>query len=477
MEELLPVYDYLYDEIGDDYNLRTSYPTNYPRNQFLESLNDQNRLQLLSNLEFTKVIGKKSDSASTVSGYNVIENDLDILWTHGYPLYFSIPLLRDKGMRRGYGDETVPLYSAEATEIPADETIYFESEHNALPTDAQSDILETLTSKKPASEVRRWRIPDILIILVHSPVDIQVVSPSGEKIGKNFENGKEINEIPDAFYSGFDTDTEFLTIPNPEDGDYKIIAQGTGEGGNYTIEAAKITENPADPDNAKESSVTIERETQTGEIQEAVVQVAGDQVIYNSDTAPPVISIFSPEEKDYTNDKILAIDYKAEDSGSGIANEAWRVEKDGENLNWQEKSVDLSLEHLGNYTLKVVATDYAGNSGMEEVIFQVTTSLDAIQNNINHYWDLKLIKKKIAKRYLIIKLKHIEKLFNLLEKIENSKLKPRPKQAAVNALKKIINVDIDRIIRQIKRKSPRWLDPKVANLLIESLREIKSLNN
>ena len=201
-----------------------------------------------------------------------------------------------------------------------------------------------------------------------------------------------------------------------------------------------------------------------------------NEVIYNPDTTPPVITITSPEDqKSYLNDQVIPVDYSVTDDTSASENIAKTIEYDSADFSADE--IDLSLQYLGEHELKITATDEARNTGEKTITFQDTTNLNAIQNNINHYWDLKLIKKKIAKRYLIIKLKHIEKLFNLLEKIENSKLKPRPKQAAVNALKKIINVDIDRIIRQIKRKSPRWLDPKVANLLIESLREIKSLNN
>jgi hypothetical protein len=60
-----------------------------------------------------------------------------------------------------------------------------------------------------------------------------------------------------------------------------------------------------------------------------------------------------------------------------------------------------------------------------------------------------------------------------LEKIENSKLKPKPKQEAIEALKEIINADIDRLIRQIKRKTPEWIDERAANPLIESLNYLK----
>ena len=65
-------------------------------------------------------------------------------------------------------------------------------------------------------------MPSFLLVLVHSPVDVQVESPSGEKIGKDFSTNGEFNQVENAYYTGFDTNSEFITIPNPEEGKYKI---------------------------------------------------------------------------------------------------------------------------------------------------------------------------------------------------------------------------------------------------------------
>lgn len=471
VKELLPIYNYLYD-IKNNYSLREKYPTDYPRNNFLENLNKQENVQKLKNVEFTKIIGKTNNIEGTLSGYNVVDSSINDFWEHGVPKDFYNPLFVDNGLRNSDGDETVPLYSAESSEINADKTMYLQSKHGNLPTDAQKDILEILTGKRPTNEVTKWHIPNLLLIDVHSPVDIQVVSPSGEKIGKNFETGGTYDEIDGAYYSGFDTNTEFLTIPNPEDGEYQILTEGTGTG-EYMIEATKITEDPSDPDNAKESAVTIEGDAEHGKVQEVEINVEQDQVVYNPDTTPPVISISSPEEIDYTNDKILTIDFNVEDVESGIASVDWKVEKDGENINWKEKSVDLSLEHLGNYILEVSASDKAGNSGEKEAKFQITTDFNAIRNNLDHYFDLGLVKKKNALKYFRNKIKNLGKLFYILEKTENSKLKPKAKEATVKAIKKVIDADIDKVIRQINRKSPRWINQEAADFLIEDLNAIK----
>jgi len=223
--------------------------------------------------------------------------------------------------------------------------------------------------------------------------------------------------------------------------------------------------------------VTIEGSIQTDELKKAKIDVEQDQVTYNSNTTPPIINISSPEEKDYTNDGILTIYYKVEDSESGVADDSWRVEKDDQILDWQEKNIDLSLEHLGSYTLAVSATDQAGNSDEKEVKFQIVTNLNVIRNNLAHYFDLGLIKKKVAYKYFSRKLKNLKKLFDLLEKTKNSNLKPKPKQVAIAALEKLINANIDRIIRQVSRKSPRWVDSKAVELLIEDLNFIKIIKN
>jgi len=401
--------------------------------------------------------------------FRVVESNKNDMWEHGMPEnYYDSNT--DQGIEYGFGDETVPFSSAGG--IASDKEIPLNSPHGDLPTASRCDVFRELSGNQDCFSANVFdRVTNILTFGVFSPVDIQIESPSGKRIGKNFETGEEINEIEGAFYTGHDTDNEFVTIPNPGDGEYKIKTQGTDEGGNFGVEVVKISENPEDPDNVKEFSAMIEGGTQPGEKQETGVEVSGDEVIYNPDKTPPAITVSSPENMDYTNDKVLTIDYSVEDKESGVENDSWQVEKDGQILDWKEKSVDLSLEHLGNYVFKVSATDKAGNSADEQVEFQITTGLDAMQNNLKHYFDLGLVKNKIALKYFSVKLKNLEKLFGLLEKAKNSK--PKPKQAAIEALEKVINKNIEMIIRQLKQKSPRWVDGRARDLMIESLSAIR----
>jgi pimeloyl-ACP methyl ester carboxylesterase len=279
VQELLPVYDYIYDDNGSDYDLRTGYPANYPRNEFLENLNDTEKIKALKNVKFTKIIGNPTGQRTTISGYDVVNANMGELWEYGYPHGFEISIIGDQGLRKSEGDRTVPLFSSEAIEIPDDGTIYFKSNHNDLPTDVQQDILEILTGKRPDEKIDEWKIDDILIGLVFSPVDFQIVSPSGKRLGKDFDTGGTFNKIEGAYYTGFDTKSEFITIPNPENGEYKILTQGTDEGGSFRIDITKIEENANDPDNAKESTATIRGITQLGEILETKADVGTEKVI------------------------------------------------------------------------------------------------------------------------------------------------------------------------------------------------------
>ena len=70
----------------------------------------------------------------------------------------------------------------------------------------------------------------ILFIRVYSPVDLVVIAPNGNIVGKDFSSNSEINQIDGAFYAGFNSEAEFITILNPEDGDYQVKLQGTDNG-------------------------------------------------------------------------------------------------------------------------------------------------------------------------------------------------------------------------------------------------------
>ena len=425
-KELLPVYNYLYDAENDS-ALRESYPNNYPRNEFLESLNDQSKVKLLENVETTKIIGKQNRSTTTISGFNVINNvGAGGIWEHGYPQGYNIPLIGE-GMKKSDGDGTVTLISAESISIPANRTIALPFEHNALPTDAQKDILEILTGKTPTNEIKNTSIPNILLILVHSPVDIQIQSPSGQKIGKNFANGSEFDQIPGAFYSGFDTDQEFITIPNPEDGEYKVLAEGTGTG-EYTIETTKITQDESSSQGAAESTATITGTAVPKVQEENKIEISGDSV----KKVEPLTLLSKKKEEEKTNAEVPKV---------ALTDAQTQV----------EPAVDASPQPFGS----------------RPKIGQ----LDNLKNSVRNYFKTKLIRKKGERDYLLgwmgnIRV-HLKRQQMLLEKSKIS-------QKTYDKHQKEVIGHCDHLIAHIRKNSPQNVDPLAAEILIASISELKN---
>lgn len=340
--ELLPDYEYLFD---DDMNQPLIYPQDYPVNDFLDNLNNQFKIKKLENVEYTKIVGNAGSGEGTISGFNIIKVDMGEIWEHGYPLGFEIIAIGDKGAMRGPGDGTVPLSSAKSIAIPSDNYLELESAHTNLPTDAQEDILEALTGVRPSTVVKESLIKNMLQVFVHSPVDIQIISPSGVKYGKDFENDTIFENEDGSFYSGFETENEFLTIPNPEDGEYRIITKGTGEGGEYRIEAVKISQDQNDEAKSIESVKTMAGVSVPGEIEEKTIEIVGEKIV-GEDVTGQVKDEIAPEAKISFNPETEKIDIV------GIDNVPGNV------------SVSLSqqIDKRQKITQTAILTDSAGNN-------------------------------------------------------------------------------------------------------------------
>ena len=450
VKELMPVYNYIHPK--DNPNFLKNYNTDMREvNSWLIALNS-GTFKLNAR---TKVISISGNAQTTVNKIPVIDANEAPLWIDGKPEPID-PVRNDTA-----GDKRVLLSSSQIQSYFSKVLNY---DHGDIVDQSETliaDLLEeNLDDIHPSPEIR-----DELAFWFASPVDVEIKSPDGKRITK------DENNIPLAIYSGESKldGFKFVSVPNPIKGDYKIKITGNGEGEFHAGSIYADYENGV-PDQESEAEGAITEE----EIKKYKLKYNPDDIsdpvgdIELADTIPPVITITSPEDqKSYLNDQVIPVDYSVTDDTSASENIAKTIEYDSADFSADE--IDLSLQYLGEHELKITATDEARNTGEKTITFQDTTNLNAIQNNINHYWDLKLIKKKIAKRYLIIKLKHLEKLFNLLEKTENSKLKPKPKQAAIDALKKVINADINRLIKQINRRSPRWFDQNIADLLTESL--------
>ncbi len=87
VEELLPQYNYIFDL---DLGAPREYPTGYPRNAFLENLNDSAKLKNLLKVENDIIYGKVNKE-NTISAFEVIHaSAFGEYWEHGYPKNYYI---------------------------------------------------------------------------------------------------------------------------------------------------------------------------------------------------------------------------------------------------------------------------------------------------------------------------------------------------------------------------------------------------
>lgn len=467
VKELLPDSDYLLD-VKDGF-LR-NYPTNYPENNFLEDLNKNDSIENFKKVNSLNVVGDLSANNSTVSKIRVIPTTVSGSWEHGMPENFY-DTSSNRGLEYGSGDETVPESSAKA--ISADKIVELDSTHSDLPTKAQCLVFKELTGKTDCHYYADIHIPNIFLLNIFSPVDVQVIAPDGKRVGKNFQTGEIVNEIEGAYYTGYDTDSEMLTIPNPADGEYKIMTQGTGSGA-YTLEAVKISENQEDPKNAIESVAEINGTAQTGKIEENAVEINGNEIVAKSkDSEPPVISINNPKDGDnLLNNKKILIDFKVQDNVSETENIKSELYLDGKTLS--DKNLDLSLQKLGSHKIKVWAVDEVQNLSQKEANFSLKTNIDAIITNLGHYYDLGMIKNRTDKGILDVLVNNIRSDINLLSQVKNGWFfNAQNKKTIVSLLQNYINYEIDFLIGHIQRKPDKIINAQAKTLLIESLESIK----
>jgi hypothetical protein len=479
VEQLLPNYDYLYS-VSD--NAMRTYPNFYPASSFLDDLNSRNKLKKLENVEFTNIYGNLDDEKSTVTSLRVGKPSLDpdSIWAHGMPENYD-SMTGDHGFEKGRGDGTVPIESA--TGVWSDETIEKKNiAHRDLPEKAADSAFEVITGIPPSYRVDYPGSDKVLIIFVFSPVDIQVVYETDDtigtvqRVGKNFETNSVINEIPGAYYSGFHTNSEFITIPNPKSGKYKILTQGTGKG-QYKIETINILEDPT-TNEVQESLVEIDGVTIAGQMDEKVITLENDVVTNeDKDLIPPLISVTSPESgKIYPNNKVVDINFSVYDNKTAPDEIKTQVFFDGNKIS--DGQIDLSWQNIGQHIVKITAQDEIGNYSENEVSFRNIASIDSVISNVSHYRELGLISKESDKKLLLVQLNIMGSYYDFLNVVKNDKgMDAKTKTALTKAIVSIINLEADLIVSQLKNKNNyKSIDQKVKTLLIEDIKSLKIAN-
>ena len=178
VQQLLSIDNYLFDTATQA--LRT-YSDKYPRNEFLEQLTqNESRLDLIRK----KVAIAGDTGVTTIAKIRVTDMTDGERWQNGKPENFD-DAETDRGLERSIGDRTVSITSAQA--LSGAEQIMLNAKHTALPEAAQCDVFKEFSGKTTCLESHVTDIPNILLLHLFSPIDLQIISPSGKKIGKDFQ--------------------------------------------------------------------------------------------------------------------------------------------------------------------------------------------------------------------------------------------------------------------------------------------------
>jgi len=102
-----------------------------------------------------------------------------------------------------------------------------------------------------------------------------------------------------------------------------------------------------------------------------------------------------------------------------------------------------------------------------------------VDDNINRYAVLKLIKNKADKTVLLSRIRLIQEIEKMIEIIKNSWFfKSKVKEKLIAVFERQINQHLEWMINYIEKRSllkfKNGIDPKVGDLLIESLNFLKN---
>lgn len=462
-QQLLPIYDYLQDK---DTGLLRSYPNNYPRNEFLEDLNSEFNLNKLYNR--VKIINIYGDiPTSTINSIRVVDQTPEQvpLWEDGYPENYN-SFFGDYGIIKGSGDETVPLKSA--ISIQADKSQKLVIDHGNLVSYSSSYVLDALSGQWVDITVQD-QPEEYLIIQVHSPVDFVVIAPDNKKIGKNFEQNSILNEIEGAFYSGFDTEAEFVVIPNPLEGKYQIQIIGTGEG-SYLLDVNYIDTGEDIGGSESFTANVIPSRIDNFDINcnpDNQAEPIGDLI--PDDTVAPEININSPQEKEYLHSEIIPINFQATDNFSGVSTTVIMLDSN----NFTESQIDLFFQNLGKHILKIQVKDKADNNSEKEIKFQIIATVESLIQDIKRCYQENWIKNKKTKNSLIDDVERARKWYNnlerLKEKIKNPKVKERIEEIQVKIILRSFNLHLKALLKI------KLINQQAYNLLLRQVEYI--INN
>jgi triacylglycerol esterase/lipase EstA (alpha/beta hydrolase family) len=469
LQELLPVYDYLKD--ADSGNLK-AYSNEYPVNDFLNNLNSQFLLSKLDNIKMTNIIGSTTDD--TINYIRVKKAVSGEKWEYGKPENYGNEKT-DQGLEYGEGDGTVPKFSNHnfynSTEI-----FINNAEHRQIVTDAQRDVIKELTGKSPEKEIRENIFSKFLIIRIFSPADFVVIAPDNKRLGKDFVNNQNINEINGAFYSGFNTDTEFAVIPDPLDGEYKVELQGTGLG-EYKLSVSGI-------DEATSTDKDFTGQITTGAIQNFSIDYSSSSPdlladLKPQDLTPPNLTIDSPlEGASYKHGDKMKINFAVSDDFSGVSSTVMEID----DKIISTTTVNLFDYQIGAHILAIIAHDKAGNYAEKKINFKIITDIKSTIADIDEAYKRGWLKNSLQKNILIAELKILDGELSLADKGKGDLIKQiieiqnNPKLTA--KAKERLVAELNKKIAELEKNRPKIikLDLAIFEKTLETIKKSNYLN-
>ena len=100
------------------------------------------------------------------------------------------------------------------------------------------------------------------------------------------------------------------------------------------------------------------------------------------DSSAPVVTMTSPEARDYQHSESLVVSFSAADSMSGLQGVSAAL--DGGAVQ-NSQSILLLTRTLGSHTMEVFAVDVAGNPARQSVSFRVVATIDSLIASVNIY--------------------------------------------------------------------------------------------
>lgn len=195
--QLLPIFNYISGR---------TYPSGYPRNEYLENLNSADGTALFKQRTAYYITG--SSTHQTVDGYVLsLPNESSKLWPHGQIL----------GTVNSSGDATVPLRSLEQL---APSSLNLKGDHGTMVGEGQlASYIRTvlLGDFEAVSDSLVYQPHSYMVVYASAPTALSVISPTGKVSAQ-----KELSGL--AYYSGDQAEIPIMVIPDPENGRYRIEA-------------------------------------------------------------------------------------------------------------------------------------------------------------------------------------------------------------------------------------------------------------